>query len=129
MYSPAYFTPFALYGSGSRSPRIFAATSPTASLSIPDTLSFCGVSTVNVTPAGGSTPLGTVTGSLPILLMLYLPNVRQNLAAEALALRFAAGHEARGGRDDGDAKPAEHARHLGLPGVDAEARLRDAAQP
>jgi hypothetical protein len=58
MYSPAYFTPFALYGSGSRSPRIFAATSPTASLSMPETWSFCGVSTVNVTPAGGSISIG-----------------------------------------------------------------------
>src|SRR5947208_14243586 len=60
--------------------------------------------------------------------MLYLPNVRQALAAEALALRFAAGHEARGGRDDGDAEPAEHAWHLGLPRVDAKAGLGDAAQ-
>src|SRR5207244_10024876 len=58
MYSPAYFTPFALYGSGTRSARIFAATSPTTSLSTPETLSFCGVSTVNVMPAGGSISIG-----------------------------------------------------------------------
>src|SRR2546423_6793951 len=229
MYSPAYFTPFALYGSGSRRPRIFAATSPTASLSMPETLSFWGVSTVNVTPAGGSisigcenpsasvsffpcstarypvplisrslanpvvtpatmlaisvrvrpwsarftcvssarcteifpssrsifmfswkvrvswpfgpftftvwpsilmsTPLGITTGIRPIrLISHYLPHVRQDLAAEALALRFASGHEAGRGRHDGDAETAEHARHLALAGVHAEAGLRDATQ-
>src|SRR2546426_1376626 len=58
MYSPAYLTPFALYGSGTRRRRIFAATSPTTSLSTPETLSFCGVSTVNVMPAGGSISIG-----------------------------------------------------------------------
>src|SRR6266478_1433737 len=77
-----------------------------------------------------STPLGMATGSRPILLMPYLPlpNVGQDLAAEALALRFAAGHEAGRGRDDGDAQTAEHARHLVLPRVDAKPWLRDAAQ-
>src|SRR5438309_5056448 len=75
-----------------------------------------------------STPLGIVTGSLPILLIYRSPDICQDLAAEALALGFAAGHEPRGGRDDGDAEAAEHARHLGLPRVDAKAGLGDAAQ-
>src|SRR5256885_9943971 len=74
-----------------------------------------------------STPLGTTTGSRPILL-IPLPHVRQNLATEALALRLAAGHEAGRGRDDGDAETAEHARHLILPRVHAKPWLRDAAQ-
>src|SRR5882762_1466155 len=77
-----------------------------------------------------STPLGMATGIRPILLMSYLalPDIRQDLATEALALRLAAGHEAGRGRDDRDAEPAEHARHLVLPGVHAEPGLRDAAQ-
>src|SRR6266567_9267084 len=79
-----------------------------------------------------STPFGIATGSRPILLMSAtyhrLPNVRQDLAAEALALRFAAGHEAGRGRDDDDAETTEHAWHLALSGVHAEAGLRDAAQ-
>src|SRR2546421_12600464 len=75
-----------------------------------------------------STPLGIVPGSLPILLIYRSPDICQDLAAEALALGFAAGHEPRGGRDDGDADAAEHARHLGLPRVDAKAALGDEAQ-
>src|ERR1041384_8386133 len=35
MYSPAYFTPLPLYGSGGRNARISAATWPTFCLSIP----------------------------------------------------------------------------------------------
>src|SRR5439155_26263686 len=53
-------------------------------------------------------------------LVARLPDICQDLAAEALALRFAAGHEAGRGRDDGDAETAEHARHLVLPRVDAK---------
>src|SRR2546427_8287644 len=75
-----------------------------------------------------STPLGIATGSRPILLMPYLPNVRQDLATEALALRFAAGHESGRGRDDGNAETAENARDLVFPRVDAKARLRDAPE-
>src|SRR3546814_3578857 len=37
MFSPAYFTPLPLYGSGGRKPRILAATSPTRCLSAPVT--------------------------------------------------------------------------------------------
>src|SRR5687767_9112789 len=50
--------PFALYGSGTRSARIRAAISPTICLSVPSTLTFCGVSRVNETPAGGSISTG-----------------------------------------------------------------------
>src|SRR2546429_750248 len=50
MYSPAYFTPFALYGSGSRRRRIFPGTSPTPPLSTPATFSFSGVSPLTLTP-------------------------------------------------------------------------------
>src|SRR5687767_6207894 len=75
-----------------------------------------------------STPLGITTGSRPIRLIAALPNVRQDLATEALALRFAAGHETARGRDDRDAEAAEHARHLVLSRVHPETRLRDAAQ-
>src|SRR4030081_2882338 len=53
-----------------------------------------------------STPEGSVTGSFSIRLISSssLPDVRQDLAAEGLLLGLTAGHEARGGRDDGDAE-------------------------
>src|SRR5687768_11533281 len=76
-----------------------------------------------------STPLATGMGILPMRLIAlpYLPDVRQDLATEALLLRVAAGHEARRRGDDRDAEAAEHARHLGLARVDAEPGLRDPA--
>src|SRR3954453_6620860 len=52
MCSPAYRTPLPLYGSGLRSLRMFAATSPTSCLSIPWTPSRVGPSTVKVMPSG-----------------------------------------------------------------------------
>src|SRR5258708_42951 len=73
-----------------------------------------------------STPLGTVMGSLPIRLMPSSPHVRQDFAAEGLALGLAAGHQPRRRRDDGDAQAAEHPRHLGLARVDPQARPADA---
>src|SRR5919197_6528043 len=75
-----------------------------------------------------STPLGMVMGSLPIRLIASSPYVREDLATEALALRFAAGHEAGRGRHDGHAEPSEHARHLVLARVHAQPGLRDAPQ-
>src|SRR4029077_4477073 len=78
-----------------------------------------------------STPLGSVTGSLPMRLMSSspLPHVRQDLAAEGLALGLAAGHQARGGRDDRDAQAAEDPWHLGLARVDAQAWPADPPDP
>ena len=51
--SPEYRMPLPLYGSGLRSLRMFAATSPTFCLSIPLTVSLVGLSTVNEMPVGG----------------------------------------------------------------------------
>src|SRR5712691_3903287 len=59
------------------------------------------------------TPLGILTGSLPILLM-GSPNVAHDLAAEAGLGCFLTGHDAMRGREDHDPQPAEHARDLGL---------------
>src|SRR4051812_4478257 len=56
--SPAYRTPLPLYGSGLRSLRRFAATSPTCCLSMPATVNRVGPSTVKVTPEGGVTTMG-----------------------------------------------------------------------
>src|SRR5690606_999996 len=56
--SPWYRTPFFLYGSGLRRPRMFAATWPTSCLSIPSTCSRVGFSTRKVMPSGGSTTTG-----------------------------------------------------------------------
>src|SRR5207342_2619785 len=53
--SPSYRTPLPLYGSGLRSLRMFAATSPTCCLSMPDTVNRVGASTVKATPSGGVT--------------------------------------------------------------------------
>src|SRR6187401_1977156 len=58
MYSPAYLMPLPLYGSGGLKPRMFAATCPTSPLSNPFTVSFVGVSTAIVMPAGGSNSIG-----------------------------------------------------------------------
>src|SRR5215212_4767398 len=56
--SPAYRTPLPLYGSGLRSFRMFAATSPTRCLSIPTTEKRVGVSTLKVMPSGAITLTG-----------------------------------------------------------------------
>src|SRR5689334_7227745 len=51
--SPWYRTPLPLYGSGLRSLRICAATSPTCCLSMPSTTNLVGASTRKVMPSGG----------------------------------------------------------------------------
>src|SRR5439155_292611 len=58
----------------------------------------------------------------------WLPDKGEDFPAQSLSLGFATGHDAGRGRDDGDAEPAEDARHLGLARVDAQARLADASQ-
>src|SRR3546814_13215622 len=52
MFSPAYFTPLPLYGSGGRKPRILAATSPTRCLSAPVTTTSVWVGVQIVIPSG-----------------------------------------------------------------------------
>src|SRR3546814_5034955 len=52
MFSPAYFTPLPLYGSGGRKPRILAATSPTRCLSAPVTTTSVWVGVLIVIPSG-----------------------------------------------------------------------------
>src|ERR1700722_17323811 len=56
--SPWYFTPLPLYGSGLRSLRMLAATSPTCCLSMPSTTNLVGVSTLKVMPSGAATGTG-----------------------------------------------------------------------
>src|ERR1044072_5851998 len=52
MYSPSYFTPLPLYGSGGRKPRISAATWPTCALFAPLIVRRVGFSTLIVMPSG-----------------------------------------------------------------------------
>src|SRR3954452_18153685 len=52
MYSPAYFTPLPLYGSGGRNARISAATWPTFCLAIPVTTISVGFGATIVIPSG-----------------------------------------------------------------------------
>src|SRR5947209_3384516 len=65
-----------------------------------------------------STPEGTGIGCLPIRL-IGLPDLRDDLAADAVATRVVAGHQARGGRDDCSAHAAEDARNVLRGDVDA----------
>src|SRR5207249_4133046 len=59
------------------------------------------------------TPLGIVTGRLPILDMSFpLPEPAQQLAAESGFASFAFGHESARGRQDRGAETAHHARDL-----------------
>src|SRR5262249_17546246 len=58
MYSPSYFTPLPLYGSGGRKPRMSAATWPTSPLSAPLMVRRVGFSTLIVMPAGGMNSTG-----------------------------------------------------------------------
>ena len=58
MTSPWYRTPLPLYGSGLRSLRMLAATSPTCCLSMPETENRVGASTAKVMPSGALTRTG-----------------------------------------------------------------------
>src|SRR3954467_4212494 len=63
-------------------------------------------STVTVTPEG------TAMGFLPIRLMAACsPDLRHDLAADALLARLLSGHDAVGRRDDGGAHPALDLAH------------------
>src|SRR3954449_2561141 len=73
------------------------------------------------------TPDGTEMGFLPMR-DTGLPDLRHNLAADALIARLVAGHDAVGRRDDGGAHAALDLAHAVLAGVAALARARHAAQ-
>src|ERR671925_293947 len=64
-----------------------------------------------------STPLGISMGCLPIRLISLplLPNVREDLAADALAGGVTVRHHTLRRRHDGDAETTEHARETGPP--------------
>src|SRR5256714_2521694 len=74
------------------------------------------------------TPVGILTGSLPILLM-GSPNVTHDLATEARLGCFLTGHDAMRRRENDDSEAAQDTRDLGLAGVHAQPGLADAAQP
>src|SRR5512137_2003147 len=89
-----------------------------------------GPFTVMVDPSSvTSTPAGTVIGRRPMRDMVRLPDVRQDLAAQLRLARLLAGHDPAAGAHDDDAEAAEHARDLGLAGIDAEPGLADALEP
>src|SRR5699024_6381842 len=56
----------------------------------------------------------------------FLPDVRDDLAADALPAGVAVGHHAVARRNDSGAKAAEHAGQLVFARVDAQTRLGDA---
>src|SRR5215831_9774943 len=62
-----------------------------------------------------STPLGIVTGMRPIRdISASSPDVGEDFPAHATPDRLLVGQQATRGRDDGDAKPAEHPRQVVL---------------
>src|SRR6187402_1265315 len=70
------------------------------------------------------TPLGIAIVFFPILDMAS-PNVAEDLAADAQALRGATGHHALRGREDVHAQSAEHRRNPVTPRIDAETGATD----
>src|SRR6476661_8544930 len=87
-----------------------------------------GPFTVRVFPSWRtSTPFGSGIGFFPIRDMgLSLPNLAEDLAADAALGRLGARQDALRRRDDGQAETVEHARDLLLVAVNAAARARDA---
>src|ERR687897_1755244 len=78
-----------------------------------------------------STPLGISMGCLPMRLISLplLPDVRQDLAADALAGGVTVRHHTLRRRHDGDAETTEHARETGPPRVHASSRTAHTLQP
>src|SRR3954469_25956136 len=72
-----------------------------------------------------STPEGTTIGCLPIRLMA-LPDLRDKLAADAVAACVGPGREAARGGNDRGAHAAEHGRDVARVHVDAATRLGNA---
>src|SRR5262249_44749910 len=79
------------------------------------------------------TESGTAIGFLPILLIRFLggcsPDVGDNLAADALLLRFVTGHHPGRGADDRGSGAAVDPRHLGVVDVAPATRARDPLHP
>src|SRR5687768_4331787 len=75
------------------------------------------------------TPEGTGMGRRPIRDMAGLPDVRQDFTTELGLVGLRPGHDSLARADDDDAEAAQHARDLGLAGVDAEAGLADPLEP
>src|SRR6185436_1336122 len=87
----------------------------------------CTVSSCS--PIWTLTSLGSAIAFPPMRDMaLPLPDVEQDLAADAFAGRAPAGHHASRRREHVDAEPAEDARDLVLAAVDAAAGTADALQ-
>src|SRR5438445_8864177 len=77
-----------------------------------------------------STVEGTAMGSRPIRdISFRLPDEREAFAAELGLASLRAGHDPLARADDDDAEPAEHARDVGLAGVDPQPGLADPLQP
>src|SRR5580704_12689435 len=105
-------------------------TSSTAPVCLKPTPSGIGTSrvpfgpwTLSCVPIWIFTPEGTGIGFLPTLDIVRLPNPAQNLAADAFLVRPTPRHHAARRSQDADAKPALHARDIGL------ADIRPAAGP
>src|SRR5664279_6564754 len=76
-----------------------------------------------------STPDGTGMGFLPILDMVQLPDLTEDLSAHLALARLAVGEQTLVGGQHGDPHATEHARHLVRGGVDPQPRLRHALDP
>src|ERR1043165_3012623 len=116
----------------SSSPRLNCTTLSLTSTPMPGTTAVdsepFGPFTVRVFPSWRtSTPFGSGIGFFPIRDMgLSLPDLAEDLAADAALGRLVAREDALRRRDDGEAEAAEYARDLLLVAVDAAARARDA---
>src|SRR5579883_2146 len=87
-----------------------------------------GPVTSNCEPIWTFTPPGSGIGFFPIrdIDQNLLPDAAENLAAHVLLVRVAPGHDAARRGQNVDTEPAQHARNLGLPDIDAATRPRDA---
>src|SRR4029079_2565594 len=116
----------------SSSPRLNCTTLSLISTPMPGTTGVesvpFGPLTVRVLPScRTSTPLGSGIGFFPIRDMgLSLPNLAEDLAADAALGGLGAGQDALRRRDDGQPEPAQDAGDLLLVAVDAAAGARDA---
>src|ERR1043166_9220986 len=116
----------------SSSPRLNCTTLSLISTPMPATTAVesvpFGPLTVRVLPScRTSTPFGSGIGFFPIRDMgLSLPDLAEDLAADAALGGLGARQDALRRRDDGQSESAEHARDLLLVAVDAAARARDA---
>ena len=77
-----------------------------------------------------STPAGTVMGILPILDIMLppLPDKRKDFAADMQLACLLVGHNALGRGNDGNAEATQDLGQLVSAGINAQARLGNAAQ-